>query len=417
VLRGLRTYYDAPFEPVRGEGKWLYDAGGERYLDAYNNVAHVGHCHPHVVDALCRQAALLNTNTRYVFPSVVEYAENLVAGVGPGFACIFTCTGSEANDLAWRLARNFTGKRGVITTQNAYHGNTTFLDSIDGSSTKGMRAPTDGWARVPAPCTTNIDGGDDVPRTAAAYGRYFGDAIAILESSGYAPAAWFVESYFCTDGVRLPPTGFLDDAVARLRRANALIIADEVQAGLGRSGSHLWAYQRLGVDADIVVMGKPMGNGHPIGVVVARREIIDAFYATDRYFNTFAGNPVSCAVGLAVLHVLEREHLQDNARHIGNLIRKGIASLSTRYPVLGDCRGQGLLIGVEIVQDGDRTAPDGRRARRIINEMCRRRVLIGLTGANRIERNVLKIRPPMVFDENGVGALLSTLEDTLVDLS
>ena len=202
--------------------------------------------------------------------------------------------------------------------------------------------------------------------------------------------------------------------VERLKKAGALIVADEVQAGLGRSGSHMWAFQRLGANPDIVVMGKPMGNGHPIGVVVARKEIVDAFYASDRYFNTFAGNPVSCAVGLAVLDVLEGERLQENARKMGDRIRMGLDELAGRFSIIGERRGKGLLLGIEIVETkGDKQIPAGRHARWIINEMCRHGVLVGLTGANRNERNVLKIRPPMVFDESGVELLLSTLNAVL----
>jgi 4-aminobutyrate aminotransferase-like enzyme len=367
-----------------------------------------------VVDALCRQARVLNTNTRYVFEAVVEYAERLISTVSPGFACIFTCTGSEANDLAWRLARTVTGNNGAVTTENGYHGNTTFLDSIDGSSAKIGRERAEWWTTVPAPKRSGIQSEDEGRRLASEYAERYEVAVETLRRNGYKPAAFFFDPYFCTDGVCLPPRGFIDDAVERLKKAGALIVADEVQAGLGRSGSHMWAFQRLGANPDIVVMGKPMGNGHPIGVVVARKEIVDAFYASDRYFNTFAGNPVSCAVGLAVLDVLDDEHLQENARKMGDRIRMGLEELARRFSIIGEIRGKGLLLGVEIVETkGDKQIPAGRHARWIINEMCRQGVLVGLTGANRNERNVLKIRPPMVFDESGVELLLSTLNAVL----
>ena len=414
VLRSLRQYYDVPFHPVRGQGQWLYDAAGHRYLDAYNNVPHVGHCHPHVVEALCRQAATLNTNTRYLFEPILEYAERLIATMPPGLsACMFTCTGSEANDLAWRLATTFTGGTGAITTERAYHGNTTFLDSIDGSSIKTNRAAADWWGTVPPPRFSAFATPHEEQDQAKEYARHFTSVVDALTARGHRPAAFIFDTYFCADGVYLPPSGFMRNAVAEVRKARALVIADEVQAGLGRSGSHLWSVQRLGIDPDIVVMGKPMGNGHPIGVVVARQEIIDTFYSRDRYFNTFAGNPVSCAVGSAVLDVVERQNLQENARKVGGRMKQSIEELTKKHEIIGDVRGQGLLLGIELVLDRETRLPAGDEARWVINEMCRRGVLIGLTGPNRKARNVLKIRPPMVFDEEGLGLLIGTLDTTL----
>jgi 4-aminobutyrate aminotransferase-like enzyme len=413
VLRGMRLYYDVPFHPVRGEGCWMFDASGKRYLDAYNNVPHVGHAHPHVVAAQTRQAATLNTNTRYLFEAVVEYAERLVATMPPGLdAVMFTCTGSEANDLAFRMARTFTGQRGVITTPNAYHGNTGLLDMFDGSSIKKQRETPDWWATAPAPPDAAAPG----TVTPASYADTYVDAIDALARHGHRPAALFLEAFFCTDGVRLPETGFADRAVQRVRDAGAVVIADEVQAGLGRSGTHVWSFERLGVVPDIAVMGKPMGNGHPIGVVVARRDIVDAFYATDRYFNTFAGNPVSCAIGCAVLDVVEKEKLQANALRVGSELRRRLLALRERHALIADVRGQGLLLGVEL-QDPQTRAPASKAARWTINELCRRGVLVGTTGPDRNARNILKIRPPLVFDDEAVDLLVSTLDATLAECS
>ena len=410
VLRGLRLYYDAPFHPVRGEGVWVFDENGRRFLDAYNNVPHVGHSHPHVVAALCRQAGMLNTNTRYLFEPIVEYAERLVATMPAGLdAVMFACTGSEANDLAWRMARNFTGRSGVITTHNGYHGNTTFLDSIDGSSIKANRPTPDWWVTVPAP-TDGLEPSSDAATTLV--GDYAA-AVNALAERGHRPAALFLESFFCTDGVRLAQTGSMSAAVNVVRDAGGVVIADEVQAGLARSGSHVWAFERLGLQPDIVVMGKPMGNGHPIAVVVARRDIVDAFYAHDRYFNTFAGNPVSCAVGLAVLDVVANEKLQENARRVGHDLKQRLRALADRHPLIGDVRGQGLLLGVELVEDREGRAPASKAARWTINELCRRGVLVGLTGPDRNSRNILKIRPPLVFDDSAVDLLVTTLDETL----
>jgi 4-aminobutyrate aminotransferase-like enzyme len=413
VLRGLRLYYDAPFHPVRGEGVWVFDDNGRRFLDAYNNVPHVGHSHPHVVAALCRQAGMLNTNTRYLFEPIVEYAERLVATMPAGLdAVMFACTGSEANDLAWRMARNFTGRSGVITTHNGYHGNTTFLDSIDGSSIKANRETPDWWTTVPAPRDESEQPDLADAGGGASYSTAYTSAIALLADRGYRPAALFLEPFFCTDGVRLPRTGSLTQAVDLVRKAGALVIADEVQAGLARSGSHTWSFQRLGFDPDIVVMGKPMGNGHPIGIVVARSEIVDAFYAKDRYFNTFAGNPVSCAVGLAVLDVVEKENLRENAQHVGAALKRRLQALADRHPLIGAVRGQGLLLGIELTDRRTRK-PASKAARWVINDLCRRGVLVGLTGPDRNSRNILKIRPPLVFDETAIELLVTTLDETL----
>jgi 4-aminobutyrate aminotransferase-like enzyme len=411
VLRGLRLYYDVPFHPVRGEGHWLFDESGRRFLDAYNNVPHVGHGHPHVVAALCRQAGMLNTNTRYLFEPIVEYAERLVATMPPGLdAVMFACTGSEANDLAWRMARNFTGNSGAMTTHNGYHGNTTFLDSIDGSSIKTNRSIPDWWISVPAPPDASEAAPTDVAdRQTTAYAA----ALRTLGERGHRPAALFIESFFCTDGVRLPERGTLSAAVGLVRDAGGILVADEVQAGLARSGTHMWAFERLGLVPDIAVMGKPMGNGHPLAVVVARRDIVDAFYARDRYFNTFAGNPVSCAVGLAVLDVVEKEHLRDRALRVGAALKQRLRALADRHPLVGDVRGQGLLLGVELVQDRGTRSPASKAARWVINELCNRGVLVGLTGPDRNSRNILKIRPPLVFDDAAVDLLVTTLDGTL----
>ena len=410
LLRSVRTYYDVPFHPVRGQGQWLYDSDGKRYLDAYNNVAHVGHCHPHVVETLCRQASTLNTNTRDLFESVLDYAEALTSSMpGELDACMFTCTGSEANDLAYRIAMASSEGSGVITCERAYHGNTTFLDSIDGSTLKANRSPAPYWATVPAP----RDEFTSDPAGAKKYAEHFKAAVQTLRDRGHPPVAFYFDTYFCADGVFLPPDGFMREAMTELRNAGVKIIADEVQAGLGRSGSQLWSVTRLGIEPDMIVLGKPMGNGHPIGVVAARKEMIDAFLSKDRYFNTFAGNNVSSAVGKAVFDVVKKENLQENARTGGAKMKAGLEGLMLKYPIISAVRGEGFLLGVELVEDRKTMAPAGKQTRWLINEMCRRGVLVGITGPNRLARNVLKIRPPMVFDDEGFHVLLSTLDGAL----
>jgi 4-aminobutyrate aminotransferase-like enzyme len=363
-----------------------------------------------VVETLCRQASTLNTNTRYLFESVLDYAEALTSSMPDGLdACMFTCTGSEANDLAYRIAMASSNGTGVITCERAYHGNTTFLDSIDGSTLKAGREPAPYWATVPAPRDEFVNDKNGAKK----YAEHFKAAIQLLRDRGHPPAAFYFDTYFCADGVFLPPDGFMTEAMAELRKAGVMIIADEVQAGLGRSGSHLWSVVRLGIEPDMIVLGKPMGNGHPIGVVAARKEMIDAFFGKDRYFNTFAGNNVSSAVGKAVFDVVKNENLQENARKLGAKMKAGLEEAMSKFPIINAVRGEGFLLGVELIEDRKTMAPAGKQTRWLINEMCRRGVLVGITGPNRLARNVMKIRPPMVFDDQGLDILLSTFDKAL----
>ncbi len=413
---GPKLYYDVPFHPVRGQGVHLYDASGKQYLDAYNNVPHVGHCHPRVVDAICRQAALLNTNTRYLFDHVLDYAERLIE-TAPGLdTVLFTCTGSEANDLAGRLARAFTGARGVVTTHRGYHGNTTFLDSIDGSTIKSNPDSPDWWTTVSPPVAGMLVEGPDFDAAAAAYADEINTAIESLRVRGHGSSAFFFDTYFCADGVHPTRFGFMREAVRRFHAAGGIVVADEVQPGLARNGEYFWGFQQLGIAADIVTCGKPMGNGHPIGVLLTRREIAESFFGADRYFNTFAGNPVSSAAGLAVLDVIRDEDLQANAGRVGAELIDGLQQLGDRHEIVAAVRGAGFLIGVELVKNRQTMEPAGDETRRVINEMCRRGVLVGLTGPNRRARNVLKIRPPLVFRSEHAERLVATLDDVLASL-
>ncbi len=283
-----RLFYDQPVQFVRGEGVWLYDAAGHRYLDAYNNVASVGHCHPHVVQAIARQAAVLNTHTRYLHETVLDFAEKLLATFPPQIGHVmFTCTGSEANDLALRVARTCTGGTGFIVTANAYHGVTSALAEL--SPSLGLPLPEGSHGHV-------------------------SDALEDMRKSGIRPAAILVDTIFSSDGVFADPPGFLRPAVEAVRKEGALFIADEVQPGFGRSGGKMWGFARHGIVPDIVTMGKPMGNGHPVAGLAARPELLAEFGARSRYFNTFGGNPVSAAAGIAVLEVIESEGLIENAR-------------------------------------------------------------------------------------------------------
>ncbi|MGH6986658.1 MAG: aspartate aminotransferase family protein [Caulobacteraceae bacterium] len=400
-----RLFYERPVHFVRGRGTWLFDQDGVAYLDAYNNVASVGHCHPRVVEALARQAAALNTHTRYLNEAVVAYAERLLAKFPRDLGHVmFTCTGSEANDLAIRIAKSFTGRRGIIVTELAYHGGTEAVARISPSLGSFVDLGAD-TRTVPAPDGFHVPGKE--------LGAYFAAgvraAIADLERHGAPPAALIVDTIFSSDGVFADPAGFLREAVDAIHQAGGLFIADEVQAGFARTGEAMWGFQRHGVAPDLVSLGKSMGAGHPIAALVTRPEVVEEFGRRSRYFNTFGGNPVSCAVGDAVIDVLESEGLQDSAREVGLLFRQELRRLAASHPIIADVRGAGLFIAVEIVSD-DPAHPSSDLAGVIVNQLRERQVLISATGPR---ANVLKIRPPLVFSRDDAGVFMERLEAVL----
>ncbi|OOW00017.1 aspartate aminotransferase family protein [Pseudomonas sp. SD17-1] len=405
-----RLFYEHPLHLVKGEGVWLYDADGKRYLDAYNNVASIGHCHPKVVEALYEQAKVLNTHTRYLHEGILDYAEKLLATFPPELdQVMFTCTGSEANDLALRIARQYTGGTGLIVTQLAYHGVT---DQIAAASPSlGAGVPVGDFVRtVRAP--------DAYRLSAENVAQIFADdvraAIADLRRCGIKPAALLLDGIFASDGVLSDPAGFLQQAVAVAREEGLLYIADEVQSGFGRTGSHMWGYQRHGVQPDIVTMGKPMGNGQPIAGAVFRGEVLDAFGRTARYFNTFGGNPVSCAAANAVLDVIQGEGLMANCAAVGEYFKAGLQGLAERYPLIGDVRGAGLFVGVELVTDRASKAPATEATARVVNGMRERGVLISSAGP---AANILKIRPQLIFQREHADLFVQTLEAVLKSLN
>jgi 4-aminobutyrate aminotransferase-like enzyme len=404
-----RLFYADPVHVVRGEGVWLYDPDGHAYLDVYNNVASVGHCHPHVVAALSRQAAVLNTHTRYLNETILDYAEKLLAYFPPELSQVmFTCTGSEANDLAYRAARSYTGGTGMIVTQLAYHGVTVAISEM--SPSLGAAAALGAQVRtVPAPDLYR-SAGRDVGQALAEAVRA---AIADMDMHGIRPAALLVDTIFSSDGVFADPPGFLQPAVAAIREAGGLFIADEVQPGFGRTGEAMWGFMRHGVVPDIVTMGKPMGNGHPIAAMVAKPEILQAFGERTRYFNTFGGNPVSCAVGQAVLEVIEGEGILCNARTVGAYLQDGLRALAQRHQTIGDVRGAGLFIGVELVRDRSTREPDGETTAALVNGLRQRRILISAAGPH---ANVLKIRPPLVFGREHADRFLEGLDAVMTGL-
>ena len=397
-----RLFYDQPVQFVRGEGVWLHDAAGARYLDAYNNVASVGHCHPQVVEAIARQAAKLNTHTRYLHETVLDFAEKLLGTFPSGIGHVmFTCTGSEANDLALRVARTCTGGTGFIVTKNAYHGVTSALTEL--SPSLGLPLPDHSHARwVPAPGSE--------PNAGEVFARHVVAALEDMKKCGIRPAALLVDTIFSSDGVFADPPGFLQPAVEAVRAAGALFIADEVQPGFGRCGGQMWGFARHGLVPDLVTMGKPMGNGHPVAGMAARPELLAEFGRRSRYFNTFGGNPVSAAAGIAVLEVIEREGLIENAQATGAYLIKLIRELQARHELIADVRGAGLFVGVELRRGGPAGAPATAETARVVNLLRQRRVLISSAGPH---RNVLKIRPPLVFRKEHADMLVQRLDQAL----
>lgn len=396
-----RLFYEEPVELVRGEGVWLYDASGRRYLDAYNNVPVVGHANPAVVQALSRQASKLNTHTRYLHEGVVNFAERLLALFPDALdTAMFTCTGSEANDLALRIAFEATGRRGVIVTENAYHGVTMALADVSPS----LRPVGAHVRTIPAPCLLK----GSPHEVAAKFAACVDAAADELEAAGTPVAALMVDTVFASDGMYADPSEALTLAAERVRARGGLFIADEVQGGFARMGANWWAFQRDSVIPDMVSMGKPMGNGHPIGGLVVQSRLAEVFGRQCRYFNTFGGNTVSSAVGLAVLDELARMDAPAHVERTGQVMAQALDELAQRHDCLGAVRGQGLYWGVDIVApDGD-AASAARLTQRIVNGLRQSGVLLGTAGRH---ASTLKIRPPLVFQPEHAGLLAAALDE------
>ncbi len=415
----LRLSYQRPLHIVRGYMQHLWDADGRIYLDAINNVPHVGHCHPRVVEAIARQAAHLATNTRYLYDVMAEYTERLTATLPePLPVCYLVSSGSEANELALRLARTYTQKRGVVAVEGAYHGNTQALVEISHYKFAGPggagRAPHVQVAPMPDPFRGPYKSSD--PKAGAKYALRVGEAFERAFADGIPAGAFIFESLPGTGGMVVPAAGFLAEAYAVARAAGAVCIADEVQVGFGRVGTHMWGFEAVGgpgVVPDIVTMGKPIGNGFPMGAVVTTREIADAFANGMEYFNTFGGNPVACAAGLAVLDVMRDEGLQENARVVGEQLLAGLRELQQKFPLISDVRGMGLFIGAELARDRGTLEPAAAEASYIANRLRDRGILISTDGPL---HNVLKIRPPMCFSAADALPTLSMLEQTMREL-
>ena len=403
-----RLFYDNPVHLVRGEGAWLFDADGKRYLDMYNNVPHVGHCHPRVVDAVCEQAGKLNTHTRYLHETVVRLAERLTARMPAALdTAMFCCTGSEANELALRIARRATGGTGIVVVDHAYHGNTQATYEISTDTIPAREVPP--WvATTPAPDPYRDPFGGE--NSAERYADFVADAIRELRTREVRPAAFVIDTIVSSSGVVAPPPGYLRRVADIVRDAGMLFIADEVQPGFGRTGRHFWGFEADDFEPDIVTMGKPMGNGHPLSAVVARRELVDAFAEHGRYFNTFGGNPVSSAAGLAVLDVIEEEGLQQNARDVGQHLVDGLWRLAAQHECIGDVRGAGLFLAVELVTDRAAKTPATDLAAAVVNGLRERGVLTGSIGP---AGNILKLRSPLVLSKDDADYFLGILGEVL----
>ncbi len=408
----LSTSYDKPLHIVRGWMQYLYDADGRKYLDAVNNVPHVGHSHPGVVRAGKRQMAVLNTNTRYLHANLARYIERLTATLpDPLRVCYFVTSGSEANELALRIARTVTGHDDTIVVEVGYHGNTTGL--IDVSPYKhagpGGQGPPSHVRAAPIPDVYRGLYRRDDPQAGAKYAAHVGEIADEMRRDG-GVAAFIAESAMGTGGQILLPDGYLAEAYRHARAAGGLCIADEVQVGFGRAGDTFWMFETQGVVPDIVTLGKPIGNGHPMGAVVTTPEIAAAFANGMEYFNTFGGNPVSCAIGLAVLDVIEEEGLQARAQQVGKHLLAGLQTLADRHPVVGDVRGHGMFLGVELVRDRETLEPADDEAAYAANRLRERGILMSTDGPY---HNVLKIKPPLVFDEHDADRLVAELDRVL----
>jgi 4-aminobutyrate aminotransferase-like enzyme len=398
-----RLFYDRPVHLVRGQGSHLFDADGARYLDAYNNVVSVGHCHPHVVEAVTRQMSTLNTHTRYLHRGIVDYSERLLGTMPDEIGQVmYGCTGSEVNDLALRVAETFTGARGVIVTRDAYHGNTAAVMAISPSLGDATTLGPNVRA-VPPPDTYRYR--DAASRFAADVAR----AIEDLSSSGIGVSCLIADTIFSSDGI-YPAGSVLASAVDLVRRVGGVFIADEVQPGFARTGDSMWGFDRHGVIPDVVTMAKPMGNGLPVAAMAARDQVLSPFAERVPYFNTYAGNPVSMAAAAAVLDVIEDEDLMANAATVGAALRTELRRIAADHPRIGDVRGAGLYVGIEIVSDADAKTPDRAGAKALVNAMRERRVLISVCGH---DGNVLKIRPPLVFSSSDVDWFCTEFEAAL----
>ena len=395
-------FYSEPLHVVAAEGMWIHGADGRRYLDFYNNVPTVGHANPHVVNAISRQQATLNTNTRYLYSTVVEYAQRLAATLDHGLdVCLFVNSGSEANDVARQIVKRRTGADGLLMMEGAYHGMTEAVLEI--SDEEFVSRPPN-VAAITAP-----DGFRHAPATPAGAADETESAIADIKEAGHDLAGFFVDPAMTSSGIPDVPRGFIDAIAGAVRAHGGLVVSDEVQAGFGRTGV-MWGYEREHFVPDVVTIGKPVGNGQPLGVVVTRREILDGFMEQTELFSTFGGNPVSCAAGLAVLDVIENEGLVANSAVVGQYLKDSLIRLAEKQRLIGDVRGSGLLVGLELVSDRKHKTPAPGETALLVELMREAGVLVGTEGWH---RSALKLRPPLIASLRHVDLLIEALDSSL----
>jgi 4-aminobutyrate aminotransferase-like enzyme len=413
--KNLSISYEKPLKIVRGWMQHLYDESGHAFLDFYNNVPLVGHSHPRVVQALQRQIALLNTNTRYVHDLVNRYAERLTQHLPEQLrVCFFVNSGSEANELALRLARAHTGREDIMVLEHAYHGNTSALIDVspykfDGPGGTGRKP----WVHV-APMPDDYRGKyrREDPRAGTQYAAHVGEILEDMRKQGRGPAAYIAETLPSVGGQIVFPPSYLEEVYGRVRGAGGVCIADEVQVGFGRLGTHFWGFETQNVIPDIVVLGKPIGNGFPLAAVITTHEIARSFDNGMEFFSTFGGNPVACAAGLAVLKIVEEENLQERALRVGNFLKKSLLSLQEQHPIIGDVRGSGLFLGVDLVSDPVTRSAATAQAAYVVNRLRERGVLTGTDGPF---NNVIKLRPPLIISERDVDIFTEVFQGALAE--
>ena len=403
--------YNEPLHLVRGRGQYLYDSKGNEYLDAVNNIQHVGHSHPKVTEAANEQFKKLNTNTRYLDKTILDYARALTDKLPSNLnKCYFTNSGSESNDLALRIARNHSNSKETIVLEGAYHGHVTSLIEIspykhDGPGGKG---PPEYVHVVPMP-----DPFRGIYRGQSSGLKYAAEVKTILDeirSDDKRVSAFIFEPILGCGGQIIPPNGFLSSSFKMVRDNNGVCIADEVQVGFGRMGESFWGFETQDIVPDIVTLGKSIGNGHPLSVVVTSEDLSNEFNNGMEYFNSFGGNPVSCAIGHAVLKIIEEEELQENAFRVGNELKTLLNEVKSVHDIIGDVRGKGLFLGIEIIRDLETLEPDKQVTHKIVNEMRNRKILLSSDGP---DHNVIKVKPPMVFNSSNALFLVETLDKVL----
>ncbi|WJV55375.1 aspartate aminotransferase family protein [Pectobacteriaceae bacterium CE70] len=401
-----RLFYRNPVHLVRGEGQYLWDAAGDKYLDVYNNVASIGHCHPAVIAAVHQQMSQLNTHTRYLHERILDYTEDLLTTVPAEITkAMYMCTGSEANDLAIRVARAYSGGTGIIVSQEAYHGTSELTSGA--SPALGSGQPLAATTRlVPAPDRYRVD----APDLGIWFANEIQKQIDDMAAHGIKFAGFLADSIFSSDGVLPAPIGYLQPAVDVVHANGGIFIADEVQPGFARTGDAFWGFARHGIVPDIITMGKPMGNGIPVSALLARPDVLAAFSDEIPYFNTFGGNPVSIAAAQAVLQVIREEKLQAHSKNVGEKLRRELALLAQRHSSVGDVRGAGLFIGFELVSDRDAKTPNKALALDVIERLRTDHVLTSVAGPY---GNVLKLRPPLAFQEQDIDWLVGSLDKAL----